>query len=93
MSLPSGATLVQTLCDFGPEITSETATVLALFKRFGISETSPPTDAQVAEIISSLSKRAAEGTQSCDVGTMIRAIGGFVRFISLLLIHTAKIIL
>ncbi|KAF8589926.1 Not1-domain-containing protein [Ramaria rubella] len=77
LSLPPGTSLVQTLCDLGPEITSEPATVRALLQRFGISESSPPTDAQVVEIISTLSRLAAEGTQLCDAGALIRALSGF----------------
>lgn len=77
-SLPPGTSLVQTLCDLGPEITSEPATVRALLQRFGITETSPPTDPQVVEIISTLSRFAAEGTQLCDAGALIRALSCFV---------------
>jgi CCR4-NOT transcription complex subunit 1 len=84
-SLPPGTSLVQTLCDLGPEITSEPATVRALLQRFGITEVSPPTDPQVVEIISTLSRFAAEGTQLCDAGALIRAISFFV---SLLVIST-----
>ena len=77
-SLPPGTSLVQTLCDLGPEITSEPATVCALLQRFGITDSSPPTDPQVVEIISTLSRFAAEGTQLCDAGALIRALSGFV---------------
>ncbi|KAF8502451.1 Not1-domain-containing protein [Gautieria morchelliformis] len=77
LSLPPGTSLVQTLCDLGPEITSEPATVRSLLQRFGITESSPPTDPQVVEIISTLSRFAAEGTQLCDAGALIRALSGF----------------
>ncbi|KAF8510218.1 Not1-domain-containing protein [Hysterangium stoloniferum] len=77
LSLPPGTSLVQTLCDLGTEITSEPATVHSLLQRFGILDTSPPTDAQVVEIISTLSRMAAEGTPLCDAGALIRALNGF----------------
>lgn len=77
-SLPPSASLVQTLIQLGPEITSDADTVRALLLRFGISDANPPRDAQVVEIISSLARRAAEGTTLCDVGALVRALGSFV---------------
>ncbi|KAG9318169.1 Not1-domain-containing protein [Chiua virens] len=77
LSLPSGASLVQTLIQLGPEITSDVDTVRALLLRFGISDANPPRDAQVIEIVSSLARLAAEGTTLCDVGTLVRALGSF----------------
>lgn len=77
-SLPPGASLVQTLIQLGPEITSDADTVRALLLRFGISDANPPRDAQVVEIISSLARLAAEGTTLCDVGALVRALGSFV---------------
>ncbi|KAF8431772.1 Not1-domain-containing protein [Boletus edulis BED1] len=77
LSLPSGASLVQTLIQLGPEITSDADTVRALLLRFGISDANPPRDAQVVEIISSLARLAAEGTTLCDVGALVRALGSF----------------
>jgi CCR4-NOT transcription complex subunit 1 len=58
-SLPPGASLVQTLIQLGPEITSDADTVRALL-RFGISDANPPRDVHVVEIISSLARLAAE---------------------------------
>lgn len=77
-SLPPGASLVQTLIQLGPEITSDADTVRALLIRFGISDANPPRDAQVVEIISSLARLAAEGTTLCDVGALVRALSSFV---------------
>ncbi|GJJ12464.1 hypothetical protein Clacol_006706 [Clathrus columnatus] len=77
MSLPSGTSLVQTLCDLGLEITSDATTIRALLQRFGITDNSPPTDAQVVEIISSLSRMAAEGSPLCDAGALVRALSSF----------------
>ena len=77
-SLPPGASLVQTLIQLGPEITSDADTVRALLLRFGVSDANPPRDAQVVEIISSLARLAAEGTTLCDVGALVRALGSFV---------------
>lgn len=77
-SLSPGASLVQTLIQLGPEITSDADTVRALLLRFGISDANPPRDAQVVEIISSLARLAAEGTTLCDVGALVRALGSFV---------------
>ncbi|KAN0075454.1 Not1 domain containing protein [Tylopilus felleus] len=77
LSLPPGASLVQTLIQLGPEITSDADTVRALLVRFGISDANPPRDAQVVEIVSSLARLAAEGTTLCDVGALVRALGSF----------------
>ena len=77
-SLPPGASLVQTLIQLGPEITSDADTVRALLPRFGISDANPPRDTHVVEIISSLARLAAEGTTLCDVGALVRALGSFV---------------
>ncbi|KAF8556923.1 Not1-domain-containing protein [Imleria badia] len=78
LSLPPGASLVQTLIQLGPEITSDADTVRALLLRFGISDANPPRDAHVVEIISSLARLAAEGTTLCDVGALVRALGSFL---------------
>ena len=79
-SLPPSASLVQTLIQLGPEITGDADTVRALLLRFGISDSNPPRDAQVIEIISSMARLAAEGTTLCDVGALVRALGSFVSF-------------
>ncbi|KAF9244222.1 Not1-domain-containing protein [Melanogaster broomeanus] len=77
MSLPPGTSLVQTLIHLGPDITSDADTVRALLLRFNISDTNPPRDAQVVEIMSSLARLAAEGTTLCDVGALVRALSSF----------------
>lgn len=76
--MPPGATLVQTLAQLGPEITSDVDTVRALLLRFGISDMTPPADAFVVEMVTSLARYAAEGSQSCDVGALIRALASLV---------------
>lgn len=73
--------MVQTLCDLGVEITSDIKTLCALLQRFGITENSPPIDAQVIEIMSSLSRMAAEGTPLCDAAALVRALCSFVRVV------------
>lgn len=78
-SLPAGTSLVQVLIQLGPEITSDADTDRALLARFGITETNPPRDAQVVEIVSHLSRLAAEGTTLCDVGSLVRALSKLVR--------------
>lgn len=77
-SLPPGTSLVQVLIQLGPDITSDPDAVRALLVRFGISDTNPPRDAQVVEIMSTLSRLAAEGTTMCDVAALVRALGSFV---------------
>ena len=62
----------------GPEITSDADVVRALMTRFGISETSPPSDAQVVELVTSLARLASEGTMLPDVGAVVRALSSFV---------------
>lgn len=77
-SLPPNTSLVQTLIQLGQDITSDPDTVRALLLRFGISESNPPRDAQVVEIMSTLARLAAEGTAVCDVGALVRAMSSFV---------------
>ncbi|KZT44176.1 Not1-domain-containing protein [Sistotremastrum suecicum HHB10207 ss-3] len=77
LSLRPGTDLVQVLNELGPEITSDVDTVRALFRRYGLTDSSPPNDAQVAEIISSMSRHASEGGQLCDVNALVRAIASF----------------
>jgi len=69
---------VQVLIQLGPEITGDIDTVRALLARFGISETSPPGDVQIIEIMSTLARLAAEGTTLCDVGALVRAVSSLV---------------
>lgn len=78
-SLPPGTTPVQLLLQLGPEITSDPDIIRSLLVRFGISDTSPPTDAQVVEMMSTLARHAAEGTTLCDVSSLVRALSSFVR--------------
>ncbi|KAI3613543.1 ccr4-not complex component [Moniliophthora roreri] len=77
LSLPPGTTLVQVLLQLGPEITSDPDLVRALLERFGISDSSPPRDEQVIDIISTLSRKATEGAILCDVPALIRALSSF----------------
>ncbi|KAI6043010.1 Not1-domain-containing protein [Pisolithus marmoratus] len=77
LSLPPGTSLVQTLIQLGPEISSDADTVRALLVRFGISDANPPRDNQVVEIMSSLARLAAEGATLCDVGALVRALSSF----------------
>ncbi|KAL0063300.1 CCR4-NOT core subunit cdc39 [Marasmius tenuissimus] len=77
LSLPPGTTLVQALLQLGPDITNDPDVVRALFVRFGISDSNPPRDEQVIEIISTLSRKATEGATLCDVPALIRAFSSF----------------
>lgn len=77
-SLAPGTTLVETLIELGQENTLEVDTVRALLFRFGISETSPPTDAQLVEVVSALSRYAVEGVAMSDQSSLIRAFASFV---------------
>lgn len=78
ISLPPTTSLVEVLVQLGAEITSDPEAVKGLLERFGITEASPPRSDQVVEIISMLSRLAAEGTAICDVGSLIRAIVSYV---------------
>ncbi|TDL27216.1 Not1-domain-containing protein [Rickenella mellea] len=77
MSLSSGTSLVQTLIELGPDITSDSDIVRALLNRFGITDQKPPRDAQIVEIFSNLGRLAAEGATLCDVGALVRALNSF----------------
>jgi CCR4-NOT transcription complex subunit 1 len=76
--LAPNATLVQTLVQLGPEITSELEVTRGILARFDISETQPPDDDQVADIITQLARLATEGSLSCDVGTLVHALSSMV---------------
>jgi len=80
-SLPPNTSLVEVLIQFGPDITSDVEVVRALLERFGITDTTPPRDVQVIEIISTLSRVAAEGTVICDIGSLVRALVSYVSFV------------
>lgn len=77
-SLSPGTSLVQTLCQLGPELTADSETVLALLRRFGVSESSPPRESQVSEILQTLARYAGEGSPLCDVGALVKAICSLV---------------
>ena len=67
------------MIQLGPEMTSDPDIVLALLARFGMSESSPPQDEQVVEVVSQLSRLASEGPVTTDVGTLIHTLGTLVR--------------
>ncbi|KAH9483822.1 CCR4-NOT transcription complex subunit 1 [Psilocybe cubensis] len=74
LSLPPATSLVEVLIQLGPEITSDPEIVKALLERFGITDSNPPRDDQVVEIVSTLSQLAGEGAVICDVGAFVRAL-------------------
>lgn len=80
ISLSPGTSLVQTLCQLGPDLTADPETVLALLRRFGVSESSPPRESQVSEILQTLARYAGEGSPLCDVGALVKAICSLVSF-------------
>jgi CCR4-NOT transcription complex subunit 1 len=82
--LPAGTTLVQTLVDLGPDITSDPEVVRALLNRFGITEANPPRDAETQEIVSTLARAAVEGRTLCDVNSLMAALTSFVRLLALI---------
>lgn len=69
---------MEVLIQLGPDITSDPEVIIGLLERFGISEANPPRDAQVIEIISTLSRLAGEGSVICDVGALVRALVSYV---------------
>ncbi|KAL1669392.1 CCR4-Not complex component, Not1-domain-containing protein [Schizophyllum commune] len=77
LSLPHGATLVQTLMQLGPDVTNDPDVVRAIFARFGITDAAPPSDNQVVELIQTLGRLAAEGSTMCDVGAVVRALSSY----------------
>ncbi|RDX42663.1 Not1-domain-containing protein [Lentinus brumalis] len=77
LSLPAGTSLVQALVQLGPEITGDAEVVRALLTRFGITESNPPTDSQVVELVTALARMASEGTMLPDVGAVVRALSSF----------------
>ncbi|TFK25059.1 CCR4-Not complex component [Coprinopsis marcescibilis] len=77
LSLPSSATLIQTLISFGPDITSDPEVVHGLLERFDITDSNPPNDAQLIEIVSSLGRLAAEGTVLCDAAVLIHNLASY----------------
>ena len=77
-SLQPNATLVQLMIQLGPEMTGDPDIMLALLARFGMSESTPPQDDQVVEIISQLSRLASESPVSTDVGTLVHTLARLV---------------
>jgi CCR4-NOT transcription complex subunit 1 len=75
---------VHTLAQFGPDITGDVDTVLALFLRFGLSEATPPPEALITEMIAGFSRLAMESVLICDVGGVVRALATLVSKLSLL---------
>ena len=69
---------MQVLIQLGPDIINDVETARALLLRFGISDTNPPRDNQVVEIMTTLARLAVEGTTMCDVGVLVRALSSFV---------------
>lgn len=78
ISLPAGATLVQTLAQLGPEITADVDAVRALLLRFGYSERTQPGNQDVIDMVVTLARYASEGQQLPDVGSLIRALASLV---------------
>lgn len=78
-SLPPDATPIQALVYvLGPDITSDADVVRALLSRFNMTENNPPTNLQVAEMVTALARMASEGTVLCDVGALVRALNSLV---------------
>ena len=69
---------MQALNQFGPDITNDVEVVRGLLVRFGMTEQNPPTNEQIVEIFSTLSRLTVEGAQLCDVGTLVRALSSYV---------------
>ena len=77
-SLPAAISLVQFLVQLGPEITADVDVVRAVLERFDITESNPPRDPQVVDIIGTLGRLAVEGTVLFDTGALVRALSSFV---------------
>lgn len=77
-SLPPDTTLVQALVQLGPDITSDVDVIRALLTRFNIDESNPPTDDQVSDLFSNLTRLAGEGGILCDAGALVRALSSLV---------------
>ncbi|KAI0807086.1 Not1-domain-containing protein [Fomes fomentarius] len=77
LSLPPGTSLVQALVQLGPDITSDADVVRALLTRFGVTESKPPADTQVVDLVTALARMASEGTLLPDVGAVVRALSSF----------------
>jgi CCR4-NOT transcription complex subunit 1 len=68
------------MIQLGPEMTSDPDIMAALLARFGMSESTPPQDDQVVEIVSQLSRLASEGPVPTDVGTLVHTLALLVSF-------------
>ncbi|KAL0947287.1 hypothetical protein HGRIS_013407 [Hohenbuehelia grisea] len=77
ISLAPGTTLVQLLVQLGTDLTNDSEVVRTLLQRFRISESNPPTDAQLIEMMTNLARMAVEGTQICDVAMLVRILGTY----------------
>jgi CCR4-NOT transcription complex subunit 1 len=78
ISLPPGTAVAQMLVQLGPDLTSDPELVRILLARFNISESSPPTDLQVLEVINRLARYAIEGSAMPDIRTLVKTFNGFV---------------
>ena len=70
--------MVQVLNQFGPEITGDVDVVRGLLTRFGMNDQTPPSDEQIVDIFSTLSRLTVENAQLCDVAALVRALSSFV---------------
>lgn len=77
ISLPPGTTVAQMLVQLGPDLTSDPELVRTLLARFNISESSPPTDLQVLEVINRLARYAIEGSAMPDIRVLVRTFNSF----------------
>ncbi|KAG8755159.1 hypothetical protein FRC14_004305 [Serendipita sp. 396] len=77
ISLQQGTTLAQALIQLGPELTTDVEVVRALFLRYDISESNPPTDLQLLEVINRLARSASEGSVLPDVKALVRAFNSY----------------
>ncbi|KIY43711.1 Not1-domain-containing protein [Fistulina hepatica ATCC 64428] len=74
MSLPSNTSPIQLLIQLGPDVTANHDIIKSVLVRFGISDTSPPTDSQVVDIFTTLARLASEGHAICDVAVLVRVL-------------------
>lgn len=79
IGLLPNTTLPQVLVQLGHELTTDPEVILALLQRFGLTDTNPPKDMQVLEVISRMARYAVEGHQLCDIGALVRALASYVR--------------
>ncbi|KAH9946365.1 Not1-domain-containing protein [Epithele typhae] len=77
LCLPPGTSLVQTLVQLGAEITCDADVVRSLLTRFNITESNPPTDVQIVEMVTTVARLASEGAVLPDVGAIVRALSSF----------------